>query len=292
VSDTVIVPVIDGIELVGDINTPDDVIRAQIAHAIRQDHPQARPEFLKPDVVALVGSGPSLNNTVEELRDLMLGGAKIVTTNGALQWCLDHNFRPSATVVLDARPSTARFVAPEVPGCLHYVASQCHPDVWATVARRERVAIWHAAAEEGPATAILDDYYGKGRWMPVPGGSTVASRALLLLRQAGYTRFHLFGVDSCWLGDQHHAFDQPENETDKRIAVDVTPSGGGETQRFFCAPWHLKQFEDFLLVVRTHGHEFRLNLHGDGLLAYALKAGAAVSVQKETSHGSWGLDSL
>lgn len=269
-------PVLEGIELRGRINTSDADLLANIAHSIRLGHPQVGPQPLQRDRVVLVGGGPSLLDTFDELRELYFAGAKVVTVNGSYAWCLERNIRPSAQVVLDARAQNARFVSPDVPQCRYLLASQCHPDTWAAVEGREHVRIWHAVSEEGPLRDLLDTYYA-GRWQPVPGGTTVIMRALMVMRTLGFLRFDLFGVDSCFLGGAHHAYAQPENDADRAVAVTVHPTGEPDKGRtFHCAPWHLKQFEDFLHTVRLNGDQFLLNVHGDGLLAYALKASADV----------------
>lgn len=271
---------LEGITMTGDINTPMETILANVRHAIRQGHPQARTEPVQSDRVALVGSGPSLNETEAELRQLVFEGAKVVTLNGAYHWCIARNIRPSAQVVLDAKPSTARFLLPAVPQCLYYVASQCHPETWLAV-RERRTVIFHACSD-GPEATELDAYYGKDTWLPVIGGTTVASRAIGLLRHAGYVRFDLFGIDCCWLNGEHHALPQPENASDKSYTLSVVPKHGGGTATFNCAPWHLQQFDDFLKVIRLNGSHFLLNVHGSGLLATALRMGAAdVSLNPE-----------
>lgn len=268
--------VIEGVEMRGTINTPDDELVANIQHSIRLGHPQARPQVTQPDRVCLVGGGPSLESTLPELRDLHFAGAKIVTVNGAYHWCLSKNLRPSAQIVLDARAENARFVNPPVPRCQYLIASQCHPETWAQVQGRD-VLIWHAAAEDNVhVKPVLDAYYLKN-WTGTPGGTTVIVRALMLLRILGFLRFDLFGVDSCFLNGQHHAYAQPENDEDSPRPVRVHPSGHPDLAREFqCAPWHIKQLECFLQTIRLHGDHFVLNVHGDGLLAYALSCSAAV----------------
>lgn len=276
--------VLTGVELHGRLNTPPATLLANIRANIRRGHPQARIEAVKPDRVCLVGSGPSLSETLEELRDLYFQGAKVVALNGALAWLVERNIRPSAAVVVDARPSTARFLAPDVPGLLHYVASQCDPAVFEMVARRERVAIWHSLGDETPMAAELDHYYGAGHWLGVTGGTTVASRALSLLRSSGYVRFDLFGVDCCWLNNQHHAFDQVENAGDRKVTISIQADRPGAPAAVFeCAPWHVQQLEDFLQLIRVNGAHFLLNVHGRGLLASALKAGAHAITELERS---------
>jgi hypothetical protein len=133
---------------------------------------------------------------------------------------------------------------------------------------------------------VLDDYYA-GRWAPTPGGTTVIMRAISVLRMLGYIRFDLFGVDSCFIGDKHHAYAQPENDVDKPYPFRVCPTGHPEmTRTFWCASWHAKQLECFLQMVRINGHSFVLNVHGDGLLAFALKSSADVQMSMDAAVGS------
>lgn len=267
--------VFEGIRLAGEMNTPEPVILEQVARSIRRGHPQVWGQPIQADRVALVGGGPSLAATEAELVDLVHHGAKVVTVNNAHRWCLARNIRPSAHIVLDARPRQAHFVEPAIPRCHYLLASQCHDDTWNAVAGRE-VRIWHAGAPDGELKPLLDAYY-LGHWQPIVGGTTVIMRALMLLRCLGYLRFDLFGVDSCYLDGQHHAYPQPENDSDRRLTVNVTPPGHPERARAFtCAPWHIKQLECFLETIRTNGETFAARVHGDGLLAFALRELAGI----------------
>lgn len=279
--------VLEGVEVTGDLNTPMDRVLEHIRYAIRQGHPQVRVEPLKAQRVALVGSGPSLEETLPELQAAYFAGAKVVTMNRAYHWCRERNIRPSAQIVLDAKRSTANFVTPETPQCLYLVASQCHPDVWDAVQSYEKVAIWHSLNPDHPEADVLDKFYGsKHGWCGIVGGTTVATRALMLLRTMGYCAFDVFGVDSCWLGEQHHAMDQPENQKDRKLKLTITPTRGDMPPReFLCAPWHVQQLKDVLEVIRANGQHFMLNVHGPGLIAYALQAGAAVQTHIEPAEG-------
>lgn len=271
--------VLDGIDLHGQVNVGEDRLLANIASAITRGLPQIWPGPMRPDRVCLVGGGPSLDDTEEELRDLVFAGAKVVTLNGAYHWCLAHNIRPSAQVVMDARASNARFVEPAIPKCIYYLASQCAPETFDACAGREHVGIVHMVNNvEGPAKELLDKHY-LGRWTAVAGGTTVGMRTLVLLWQLGYRRIDLFGIDSCFLAGKGHAYPQPENAGDRVAQMTTYPSGHPELGRtFLVAPWHLKQFEDWLQTLRMNGDKFLLTVHGDGLLAYALQAMGDVDV--------------
>lgn len=276
--DADVLHVLDGIEFQGTINTPDAQVLANVEHSIRLGYPQVRPQPLQRERVLLVGGGPSLDDTFDELRDLYFAGAKVVTVNGSAQWCLERNIRPSAHLVLDARAENARFVDPAIPNCRYLIASQCHPDTWAKVAGRD-VWIWHAASGDNEVLRPVLDAFYMGKWAHTPGGTTVIMRALSVLRMLGYLRFDLFGVDSCYMGTKHHAYEQPENDADKAYPFRIHPTGHPELGRtFWCSPAHAKQVECFLQTIRINGHAFLLNVHGDGLLAYALQCSADVQM--------------
>jgi hypothetical protein len=266
--------VLDGVEISGTtINTSEDELIDNVKHSIRLGHPQVRPQPIQPERVCLIGGGPSLNDTVDELRDLYFAGAKVVTVNGSYQWCLERNIRPSAQIVLDAQAHNARFLHPAVPQCRYLLASQCHAETWQAVDGRPDVYIWHGAASDNPhLKPILDAYYG-GNWTSTPGGTTVIVRALLLLRILGFLRFDVFGWDSCLMDGQHHAYDQPQNDRDGMQSVTISRNGE-QARTFLCAPWMIKQLECALQTIRLHGHNFLLNVHGDGMIAYALQIGA------------------
>lgn len=275
--DDEVLNVIEGVELRGQVNVTDEALLHNVQFAIRQPFPQIRPQAINYDRVALVGSGPSLKDTEGELVQLIREGAKLVTVNGAYQWCLDRNLQPRTQIVMDARATNARFLEPAIPNCRYAIASQCAPETWAAVAGRPEVWMFHAAAGTDGALKDMLDKHFLGNWYGVGGGTTVATRAISLLRTLGYLRFDLFGIDSCWMDGEHHAFDQPENANDKCVRITVNPTGETHKARtFICSPWHIKQFEDFLQVIRVNGQHFLLNVHGNGMLAYALESSADV----------------
>ncbi len=272
-------PVVKHSMATGQMNTAEAQILQNMASAIRRGHTQWRAGPIRPERICLVGSGPSLESTSDTLRDLVWNGAVLVTMNAGYHWAIQHGLKPATQIVLDARSSNARFVEPPVPKCNYVLASQCAPTVWDAVQGRSHVWIFHGVIkDEGATSAMLDAYYF-GQWLGVGGGTTVATRALMLLRLAGYVRFDLFGVDCCWLEDQHHAVPQPENATDRRFKVTVGVNGHPETDRtFLLSPWHLKQLEDMLTVLKINGKHFTVSSHGDGLFTHILGALGSVDL--------------
>lgn len=259
-------------------NTPDEIVRAQVIESIRRQLPQVQPYQSNGETAIIVASGASLRDTMRELRDCLWSGAKIIALNGAYRWCLEHNLKPSACIILDAREPNAEFIREPVKGCRYLLAAQCHPKAFEYCRDRE-VFIWHACTGGDEEHDMLKAFYFN-RVYPVTLGTTVGIRAISLLRMLGFPRFEIFGLDSCWLNGEHHAFAQKENEKDKRFRVWLRPEGRDDKALSFeCAPWHMKQAEDFQTLIRERGNLFQLNVHGPGLIASILRTGAEIQTE-------------
>ncbi len=266
-------------------NVPDAVMREQVRASIRRGLPQVMPHAPNPDSAILVCGGPSLKDAEQDLVRAVWAGGKVVTVNGAYGWCLERNIRPAATVMLDAREFNKKFVEREVPGCRYLLASQCHPATF-DACRDRATFIWHACSGGDEELAELRVYYFD-RVYPVTIGTTVAVRAISLLRMLGFERIEVFGLDSCWLCDEHHAYGQSENDADQRLSVWLRPKSSDgshrddKAQRFICSPWMVKQAMDFLDLVSDRGQSFQLSVHGPGLIATMIRTGAALETEQK-----------
>jgi hypothetical protein len=269
------------IEFKGGLNTTDETILAQVAENIRRGLPQAQPYSPNTDTAIIVAGGPSLKTTEKDLVEAVWRGGKVVAVNGAYQWCIDRNIKPSAMVMLDAREFNARFLETPVPNCHYLLASQCHPKAF-ELCRDRKVTIWHGLSCGDDEKAMLDEFYFE-RYNPVTLGTTVAMRAISLMRMLGFTTMEVFGLDSCWLGEEHHAYEQPENK-EKKMSVWVRPKDRDDlAQRFICAPWMAKQAEDFMRLVKERGDLFQLNVHGPGLIATMIRTAADIQMEESIS---------
>lgn len=267
----------------GGVNTPDEILLAQVAENIRRGLPQAQPHPPNNTTGIIVCGGPSLKTTEKDLVKAVWAGGKVIAVNGTYNWCIERNIRPSIFVMLDAREFNARFVEQPVEGCKYFLASQCHPKAFELCRDRETF-IWHGMSAGEPEVALLDEYYFK-RYHPVTLGTTVAMRAISLMRMIGVMRMEIFGLDSCWFGDEHHAYAQSENDNERKMPVWIRPEGRDDkAQRFICSNWQAKQAEDFLQLVKERGDMFQLNVHGPGLIATLIKLAADLHI--EGDHGT------
>ena len=250
------------------LNVTEEYIYNNIRHSIKLGLPQVFPHPPTPYKLCIVGGGPSLEHTAEELLEQVWSGSKVIALNNAYSWLIENKIRPSAVIMADSRDFMARFVERAIPDCKYFIASQCAPEVFAKVMDRE-THIWHCCNDETEVD-ILDEYYLGHNYYPVAGGSTVALRTIGLMRMLGNRYMDLFGVDSCYMDGKHHSYEQPENNEDETRKIVYA----GET--FVCASWMVNQYNDFLEFLARDGNKFFLNVHGDGLLAYALKVNAQI----------------
>jgi hypothetical protein len=256
----------------GRVNVKEDIVRAQARENISAGWGHASPHETQDREVVLLAGGPSMPAHIDTIRTLRASGAAIVTVNGAYSWAIENGFGPQIgmQIVLDAREFNARFVEPVLPACRYLIASQVHPATLAPLPR-ERTLLWHSGDIGEENEALVREHNG-GLYFPIPGGSTVVLRAIPLLRMLGFKRLHLFGFDSCVQEDgTHHAYAQPENDTELVIPVTC----GGRT--FKCTPWMTSQASEFRDLVRFLGDEVELAVYGDGLIAHIVATGATFS---------------
>lgn len=257
---------------VGVLNSTMEKVRANVEFNLSQGWKQVTPHSTNDTEVMILGNGPSLGRSLDEIRQLKAAGVKIITLNGAYQFCRQNDLLPVNQVVVDARAFNDRFTHPVEEGCNYFIASQCDPSVLEGLPK-ERTYLWHTTAES--IKDILDQH-NEVSW-GIPGGSTVLLRAIPLFRMLGFAKFHLFGCDSCCDDDgTHHTTLQPENNTTPFPVI-----VGGRT--FQCHPDQFSQAQEFMDLIKVMGNVIELEVHGDGLLAWILRTGAEMSALKEAA---------
>ena len=105
---------------------------------------------------------------------------------------------------------------------------------------------------------LLQEQYGEN-YFPVMGGATIGLRAVHLFRMLGFPKFEMYGFDSC-ITDSHHAYEQPEN--DDEGVIDVNVSG----KEFRCTAAHYHQAKEFVDMISKTGEHYDLAVHGNGLI--------------------------
>lgn len=216
------------------LNTAAGIMVAQAERNLARDLPLFIEQPAHPAHVCIVGGGPSLTETLPALRFHRDRGHLIAALNGTHDWLIARGLVPDMHVMLDARAANVEFVRRPHKGVTYLIAAQCHPNVFDALEGQD-VLVWVA---DVPGMRELADRVPKPIGL-VGGGSTVGLKAMALFYLWGFRAQSLFGFDSCYRAESHHAYAQPLNDGERRI--DALIHG----KRFSCAPWMLAQAEDF-----------------------------------------------
>lgn len=243
------------------LNTDATQMLAQARENLRRNLP--RFEVKEPHGIsaAIVGGGPSLADTLGDLKELQASGAHIYALNGAHDYLLDKGIKPDFHVLLDARPANIGFVQRPQKGVKYLVAAQCHPCIFDALAGYD-VTQWVGWV---PGADELSKEFGDDLLF-VGGGNTVGLKALTLCSFSGYRDLHLFGYDSSYRDGENHAYKQPLNDGESTMQVMV----GGRI--FHCARWMARQaylFQHHLREMNSMG--VSVTMYGEGMLQWLVR---------------------
>jgi hypothetical protein len=176
--------------------------------------------------------------------------------------------------MVDGREFNKRFLEPAIDTCWYFFSSQVHHEV-VKCAPKDRTILFHSG-DSACVKELFDEAAKKigndVEWYPVYGGSTVVNRALTVLAMLGYRNIEVIGWDSCLRDDEHHAYDQPENDSNLISEVGI----GGKW--FKCHPWMVVQANEVPKLIKYllgHIEGFQLHVRGDGLIAHILNHAAS-----------------
>lgn len=227
------------------------------------------PHKVQDEVIYVLAGGPSLAQHENEVVLLGRLGAKLVTVNGTYKWLIDRGIRPAAHFMVDGREFNERFIHTIIDTCKYIFSSQTAHEAVKKVPK-EQGWIYHSGDSEMVKEVFEEHCRGLGydkAWYPVPGGTTVINRALVVLAMLGFRHIEIFGWDSCLIDDKHHSYEQKENDDNYIIEVIV----GG--RKFKCHPWMVVQANEVPKLIRhIFGliDGFEINVRGDGLIAHIL----------------------
>lgn len=248
------------IPVLGGVNVSDDVVITNIASSSARDLPWFQGAGRHSGVAVLVCGGPSMKDSLPQIRAQKARGARIITVNNALAYLVDRGITPDSHIMLDARPENAIFLKNAPKSVQYFLASQCHADVYDAL-KDHGVTVWHNMIGDEGMTDILAQYAAEKVIVPVPGGGTVGLRALNLIWFSGYRKIHVYGLDSSISGDDHHAYAQPMNDGEETFTV---VHGG---KKYTCAKWMARQAEEFQDQWQAlQRANVALFVHGTGLI--------------------------
>ena len=254
-------------------NTSDEQIKKNVLENLSLNLTETEPHLPQDRELIILAGGPSMNDFEEEIRQKRKDGVGLVTVNGTYNWCLERDIKPSLQLMLDPRLFNKRFLNPVIPECKYLLASQCHPEVVKSMPR-EQTYLWHSGSHESVVEAMKEHNEKTGvekNYYPVYGGSTIMLRAFPLLIMLGFSKFHVYGFDSCLMDGKHHGYRQPEN--DLVGVADITV--GDRT--FSCHGWMVTQATEFIEMQPMISQHCEMAVYGDGLISHIINTAYKIS---------------
>lgn len=249
-----------------DIHTPanGDQLRANI-EACRA---LGLPKVPTGKTIHIVATGPSARGIFEDFYPV----GEHCAVNNALRLFTDRRLYPKFWAACDPQGIVASFIPDNPPEeTVYLVSSKCHPDVFARLKNRN-VLVWDMDDEE---THDITQ-------SPIPCGVSITLSVFPLLHRLGYSDFHTWGWDGCYMGGQFlkvfengvestvyangtdHATPQPHH-TDGDITVGI---GEDADQIFQSTPAWLAETQDAAL--RLGASPYTVTIHGGGMTGQIL----------------------
>jgi uncharacterized Rossmann fold enzyme len=194
---------------------PDWLKFEQIKSAQKRKLPSIQPGEEKSEPIAVVGFGPSLQDTWELVKHFKV----IISCSGAHKFLVDRGVIPTHHVEVDPRDHKIHLIGQPQSGTEYLISSTCHPKVFDHL-EGQNVRVWDVfdATEEGRRA------HEPGTWA-ITGGCDAGLRAMTIAAFLGYRDLHIFGLDGSARNNEKHAADHP-NKVPSFAEVEY-PEGSG-----------------------------------------------------------------
>ena len=227
-------------------------------------------------VAVLVGSGPSLAESIEAIRLHRKAGHTIIGLNGAAAYLDRNGIRADWQMLIDARPETASLIGPADD---HLIASQCHPSLFDAAPHAK---LYHLQVE-----GIDDDLPDYDRdYALVGGAASVGNTATVVAYVMGYRTLHLYGYDSSHRDTGSHAFHQSINDGEPCCSVKWN---GKDYRTSLTMKLQAEKFQETGRLLEAEG--VTIHVHGTGLLPDMWNAPVGTLSEREKYQHLWALPS-
>lgn len=268
---------------------PNDDCKHYIPGNLARGHPKLHTlpgwKTLKGDApLALIGGGPSLADTLEELKDFPV----TMCAGSTHDWLIEHGHIPTFCTIADPDPVCANYIRRAHPDVEYLVATQCHPSVYEAL-EGKRIRTWHLWPCDEEFLVKHDP-----TWEAVGGGCTVGLRNVSIAVMMGFKNVHFFGYDSCYGETRSHVQDFSQEGEEAflgdtyNVSVNFGTNGPGE-KVFRCAGYMMAQAQHFKEMLCEYGNIIEPTFHGSGLLpeyARMYKALRDLAIAKLTEENS------
>lgn len=235
-----------------------DGIRANVQAALARNLPELVPGLVAHDgTMVCVGSGPSMPEHLDAIRDEREQGRPIFAVKGAHDFLCRNGIQPDLWLCVDPRDRT-NLLEEANDRTVYLLSSRCDASLFDFLKDRHVVLCHTWSPEEH-----CDEYRGK---LLLGGGSTSGLRAITASYVLGFRNMVLYGYDSCLAKDKFTKRFTGEGTEPHKI-IDVIVDG----QRFWANGAMAQQAKEFQDAYQQMPG-LHLEVKGGGLLAAILDA--------------------
>lgn len=228
----------------------------QIKNALEKVKGRIQPHPERTDSVAVVGFGPSLQDTWELIREFKY----VISCSGSHKFLIERGIVPNWHVEVDPRDHKIGLLGEPHPDVIYLPSSTSHPKYLEHLEKGlgdkfdTNVLLWHVFDNSEDGIRVLP----RGEWQ-VTGGCDVGLRSIGIAAFLGFRDLHVFGLDGCARETRHAG---PHPNTPKKY--DICPYDGVE----------YKTTAGMLEAARQVWHELdqmpavKVKFYGDGLIQH------------------------
>ncbi len=241
------------LEITVHCNTDGTITKENVLSAAKRDLRVIAPLPANDRIAVLVGGGPSLQSSVPEISNWYAMGADIFALNGAAKFLNGLGILPTFQVMIDPRPENKILFAEAKE---YLIASQCAPEVFDSVPAH-KTALFHLV---GSAMGLVNGTL-------VGGNVTVGLTAMCLAHTLGFRALHLYGYDSSYADETHHAYPQEQNDEEKKLLDVQIYDKDGKLKKFVTNYAMAKQAQLFPETCKLlTDDDSVIYVHGTGLI--------------------------
>lgn len=219
--------------------------------------------LLKHEPMAIVAAGPTLNDTIEQLREFK----NILVCGSAHDHLVRLGVIPTYALVSDGGVDDKLNLSLRNKETTYLIASQCDPSLFDHL-EGYNVEMWHYKGQTGSPEDEKALLRGE---QAIAWGSTVTINAVHVALLLGHQDLHFFGFDSCY-GD--HGLKQHCCEIVGGLEYQKIPVKVAGTERMFISDYGLmEQANQFFKLMEFWRQFFHTTIYGDGLIAAMVRNG-------------------
>ena len=217
---------------------------------------------VKSEPLAIVAAGPSLNDTVDLVRDF----DRVLVCGSAHDHLVRQGVIPTYALVSDGGKDDKGNLSLPQKETTYLIASQCDPGLFNHLSGFN-VEMWHYRGQACPSVEVEAELL-QGE-TSIAWGSTVTINSIQIAMMLGYQHLHFFGFDSCYgdYGVKHHCCDIAGSMEYQKVPAVV------DGKMFISDLGLMTQAEQFFHLVEAQGEFFHSTIYGDGLIAEMVKKG-------------------